>query len=531
MSCLSPTTRRPLTVCLIGLGLMTLLARPLPAADPRQVTGGDRIALAWFNAAGFYQNVLTGLQSLSMPKGAALRAELARLVDSAAASFAQARRQANQTACAKQRRLLHSALEMYRLDHQPPLPAPGPIDLARLRAGPYLKGEVACPEGGTYSLTGPLDHGGEVACSVHGSAKAPRTDANRPPAVNLERLIGLVQEFHDKNLCRPRGGLWFGVDSLQGFGACLEADCQPLPLVEFLRTIAPVPLPAPDEQTPDKVVFRLPPPARGAPPLTLTLTSRGIFLDAFRTPGGAAPTGPWAEMVALTQAGTSDVLVELDGSLFTRTMKEQVPNPADPIRKAVQSLARIRIVVGRGGCRAMATFADPQAVTTLQPPLEQQLGIIKPLLDKGLYDQLQAMPPEAKAGIDPLRNMVASLAVFTDGPWLGIAAPELPAHSALLLPAVTGVIVANAIPNYARAREQARASQCRANMRVIMGALEMDELDTGKRPARLDFQDLLGKKLLREIPVCPEGGVYSAEPDASGQGFRINCTVHGPLPD
>ncbi len=517
--------------CAAGMWLGAVFASGWAAevANPTAVTGGQRVAMAWFNAAGFHQRLLAGLRALETPEGASARAELEKLVGVAMANFAQARTQAEQATCAAQRRLLQGAIEMYHLDNEEALPATGPIDLAKLRAGPYLKGEGSCPRGGTYSLTGPLNKNGEVTCSVHGSAIAPLSpQATATPPMDLGTLIRGILDFEGKNLLRPRGGFWFAVDPQNGFGAFLEADCQPLPLLEFLGAVAPTPLPKPDEQTPGKVSFRLPSPGQGLPAPALTLTGTGIFLDAFRDPGITSPTGPWAELVALAREGTTDFLFEMDGSLLTRELKRKDPPPADPVQKALQSLTRLRVVLGRGPCRAVGAFADPQAIATLKTALEQQLGIIKPLVDKGLYDQLQAMPPEAKAGLEPIRKFLNSLEVVTDGPWLGIGAPGLPENSALIVPAVTRVLAAIAIPNFAKAREKARANHCQANMRMIMGALEMDAMDTGKFPTSLNFDDLLAKKLLREIPVCQEGGTYSAVREPDGE-YRITCTVHGPL--
>ncbi|NLI79436.1 MAG: hypothetical protein GX442_23695 [Candidatus Riflebacteria bacterium] len=201
----------------------------------------------------------------------------------------------------------------------------------------------------------------------------------------------------------------------------------------------------------------------------------------------------------------------------------------DPLTKALPALQRVRLVLGRQECRLAAAFAPGTAVTDLKGLLDQQLGIFKPLIDKGIYDQAQNLPEDKKAQVKAIREFVTGIQSYADGPWLGVTAPAMPGNSAVILPAVTGILAAIAIPNFRKARDNARERACQANMRVIMGALEMYEMDTGKKPTCLDFQALKGSNLLPNEPKCPDGGTYSATPTPDGKGFSIRCTTHGEL--
>jgi len=48
----------------------------------------------------------------------------------------------------------------------------------------------------------------------------------------------------------------------------------------------------------------------------------------------------------------------------------------------------------------------------------------------------------------------------------------------MIVIAIIGILAAIAIPNFRKARQQARQKACFANQRVIMGAIEMYNMDT-----------------------------------------------------
>ena len=99
--------------------------------------------------------------------------------------------------------------------------------------------------------------------------------------------------------------------------------------------------------------------------------------------------------------------------------------------------------------------------------------------------------------------------------------------------AMVGVLAAIAIPNFQKARNQARQKACFANQRVLLGATEMYNMDNSEMQTTINdqFLDKLVKGgYLKAKPVCPEGGTYSSEGDLTGEG-KITCSKHGSYED
>jgi prepilin-type N-terminal cleavage/methylation domain-containing protein len=99
----------------------------------------------------------------------------------------------------------------------------------------------------------------------------------------------------------------------------------------------------------------------------------------------------------------------------------------------------------------------------------------------------------------------------------------------MIVIAIIGILAAIAVPNFKKAREQAREKSCYANQRVILGAVEMYNMDnsamistglTGK------LTTLKDQGYLKSEPQCPSTtGVYSETEDMSGGG-KVSCTIH-----
>ena len=90
---------------------------------------------------------------------------------------------------------------------------------------------------------------------------------------------------------------------------------------------------------------------------------------------------------------------------------------------------------------------------------------------------------------------------------------------AVVLIAILGLLMAIAIPNFARAKEEPRqpiwvlqakkiaeAKVCISNLRQIQMAKQVWAVDTGVSRKRPSWSDLL--PYLVEKPVCPSGGKY-----------------------
>lgn len=85
--------------------------------------------------------------------------------------------------------------------------------------------------------------------------------------------------------------------------------------------------------------------------------------------------------------------------------------------------------------------------------------------------------------------------------------------------------------NFAAARNMARSKACSANMRVLLGAAEMYNMDNPVgMSSKLDVEKLVQGKYLKSAPTCPEGGSYSVVGDLTGTG-DIQCSIHGTVKD
>lgn len=97
----------------------------------------------------------------------------------------------------------------------------------------------------------------------------------------------------------------------------------------------------------------------------------------------------------------------------------------------------------------------------------------------------------------------------------------------MIVIAIIGILAAMAIPNFKRAREQAREKACYSNIRVLLGAIEMYNMDHSTMLDTADQTKLTGTNgYLKAAVNCPEnGGSYSGS-NLSKDGV-ISCSIHG----
>ncbi|GAB4269078.1 MAG: hypothetical protein Kow0029_04900 [Candidatus Rifleibacteriota bacterium] len=104
----------------------------------------------------------------------------------------------------------------------------------------------------------------------------------------------------------------------------------------------------------------------------------------------------------------------------------------------------------------------------------------------------------------------------------------------MIVIAIIGILSAIAIPNFRKAREQAREKACYANMRVILGAIEMYNMDhTSMITSMGDAGDpttstsvLVTGKYLKSPVSKPETGCSYEGSALDGTGL-ISCVIHG----
>jgi len=96
--------------------------------------------------------------------------------------------------------------------------------------------------------------------------------------------------------------------------------------------------------------------------------------------------------------------------------------------------------------------------------------------------------------------------------------------------AILGVLAAIAIPSHRPVRgRHSRAKACFANQRVILGAVEMYNMDKNEMLCHVDevaIDMLLEGRYLKARPNCPSNGIYHSTGDLSKDG-TISCSIHG----
>jgi prepilin-type N-terminal cleavage/methylation domain-containing protein len=98
----------------------------------------------------------------------------------------------------------------------------------------------------------------------------------------------------------------------------------------------------------------------------------------------------------------------------------------------------------------------------------------------------------------------------------------------MIVIAIIGILAAMAIPNFKKAREQAREKACYSNIRVLLGAIEMYNMDHSQMLGTVDQTKLTGAAgYLKAAVACPEsGGNYTAAGNLVTDGV-ISCSLHG----
>jgi len=103
----------------------------------------------------------------------------------------------------------------------------------------------------------------------------------------------------------------------------------------------------------------------------------------------------------------------------------------------------------------------------------------------------------------------------------------------MLVPATIGVLAAIAIPNFHKARMNAKRQACFANQRVLTGAIEMYNMDNATMKTSLireDYQPggalIKNGYLQNDLPLPEPGCEYFSSGDLTKDG-RIECRIHG----
>jgi len=188
----------------------------------------------------------------------------------------------------------------------------------------------------------------------------------------------------------------------------------------------------------------------------------------------------------------------------------QLPDPR------LQHITRARIFADTEGMLLAVAVKDEPTRQQFKEMLQDNLKMLEQQLSQNKGD----------ARIETVKKLFAALTNVDRAPWLGVSVKQTENEQILVGTAVVGVLAAIAIPNFKKARDNARKNACLANQRVLLGATEMYNMDNEKMLHELNIQALLDGKYLKSAPVCPDGGTYSADGDLAENG-RIKCNVHG----
>ena len=97
---------------------------------------------------------------------------------------------------------------------------------------------------------------------------------------------------------------------------------------------------------------------------------------------------------------------------------------------------------------------------------------------------------------------------------------------AIVIYVVTFCIVYLVTPNFNRRRPPIRERLCKSNIKVILGAVEMYNIDSSSKMDVLNIDNLLKGRYLKEVPVPPEDSCnYLSSGELSEDG-RIYCQYH-----
>jgi hypothetical protein len=148
--------------------------------------------------------------------------------------------------------------------------------------------------------------------------------------------------------------------------------------------------------------------------------------------------------------------------------------------------------------------------TYISPRLQETIGQIQ----RTFLAQMDPNNPNtamAKFFVGGEPMSVYAVGANTEEGWLITANGTHSPASVFAGPAIAapvGLLAAVAIPNFVKARNTAQKNACRANLRMLDGAMQQWALENNKRSTdKVAMGDLA--QYLNKMPICPAGGTYS----------------------
>jgi len=374
-----------------------------------------------------------------------------------------------------------------------------------------------------------------------------------------EALARQFQELEAKFTIKPTGGLWLGFGTRSFLKIVIEASLKPKEVWEFL---APTlsgdrkPNPLVLEEKHVQVAISTPPGQSEA--FQIDLRPDGAMLGIFPPNFSSGAAKEWEFVTKSLSDPETYFVLEINGPrLLDALVKNGVPLPGSaalerggPLRffwknqdqpalqadtaapegeSPIKSLQRIRIQFSAKRLLVMGAMATPESKEFLTKVLASFVDGFKRGLDKG---QGKMSPTQAVA----LEKLKRQMTLIDRGKWAGIIIEEKEPGTIMAASlAFIGGTAAVAVPNFRKAREEARKKACYANQRVILGAIEMYNMDNTPMLSSLDsgmFDEggLLQKGGYIKSPIRKpeEKCLYKSIGDLSKDG-HIECEFHGPV--
>ena len=232
-------------------------------------------------------------------------------------------------------------------------------------------------------------------------------------------------------------------------------------------------------------------------------------------------------------------------TLKARTIFEKNPNPAlIPVIGLLGMFNNLELTIDRNDINMAFSCVDETTAQNLKTFIDGQLAGYRMFIDSQLknlskpqkdpnwlpmafkYLMGKSVALMSKKSLEQTKVIYKNSEVF-----LSSAMPPL--TDSLLNPftiGATGVLAAIAIPNFQKARVKAQKKACFAQQRVILGGIEMYNMDNANGIRTLNHEAIenliKGKYVMPSSTQCPSGGNYFSEGDMTKDGI-VKCTVHG----
>lgn len=95
----------------------------------------------------------------------------------------------------------------------------------------------------------------------------------------------------------------------------------------------------------------------------------------------------------------------------------------------------------------------------------------------------------------------------------------------MIVVAIIGLLAAIAIPNFVKARQEARLNSCLNNLRLIEHATEQAGMELGTATGATPAKASVDAYIKGGAPVCPSGGAYTYP----ALGGAASCATHGTI--